>query len=55
MSLLLRWVASAAAIAVVAWWLPGIRITGGPETVFVVAGVLAANRISSAVAARGRR
>ena len=40
MSLLLRWAASAAAIALVAWWLPGIRITGGPATVFVVAGVL---------------
>ena len=40
MSLLFRWIASAAAIALVAWWLPGIRITGGAETVFVVAGVL---------------
>lgn len=40
MRLLLRWGASAAAIAIVAWWLPGIRITGGPATVFVVAGAL---------------
>lgn len=40
MSLIFRWAASALAIAAVAWWLPGIRITGGPETVFVVAAVL---------------
>ena len=40
MNLLVRWVASAGAIALVAWWLPGIRVTGGPETVFVVALVL---------------
>ena len=40
MRLLFRWAAAAAAVALVAWWLPGIRVSGGPETVFVVALVL---------------
>jgi putative membrane protein len=40
MNLLLRWVAAAAAVAAAAYFVPGIRLTGGWETYFVVALVL---------------
>jgi putative membrane protein len=38
--LLLRWAASAAAVGVAAWMLPGIRVTGGLETLLVVSLIL---------------
>jgi putative membrane protein len=37
MNLLLRWIASAAAVGAAAYFVPGIRVTGGIETYFVVA------------------
>lgn len=37
MNLLLRWIAAAAAVAAAAYLVPGIRVTGGLETYFVVA------------------
>ncbi len=37
MTLLLRWAAAAAGVGVAAWLLPGIRVTGGIATLFVVA------------------
>lgn len=37
MNLLLRWIAAAAAVAAAAYFVPGIRVTGGVETYFVVA------------------
>lgn len=40
MRLLFTWIASAAAVGVAAYLLPGIRVTGGIETLFVVALVL---------------
>ncbi len=40
MNLLLRWVASAVAVGVAAYLLPGIRVEGGIQTLFVVALIL---------------
>ncbi len=37
MTLLLRWAAAAAGVGVAAWLLPGIRVSGGVWTLFVVA------------------
>jgi putative membrane protein len=37
MNLLLRWVASAAAVGAAAYFVPGITVTGGIKTYFVVA------------------
>lgn len=40
MKLLLRWAASAAAVGVAAWLLPGIRVPGGVEALLAVALIL---------------
>lgn len=40
MKLLLRWAASAAAVGIAAWALPGIRVTGGLQALFGVALIL---------------
>ncbi len=40
MRLLLRWAASAAAVGAAAWLLPGIRVTGGVETLLAVSLIL---------------
>lgn len=40
MKLLLRWAVSAAAVGAAAWLLPGIRVTGGVETLLAVALIL---------------
>jgi putative membrane protein len=40
MNLLLRWIASALAVAAAAYFVPGIRVTGGLQTYFVVALIL---------------
>lgn len=40
MRLLLRWAASAAAVGVAAWFLPGIRVEGGFVTLLAVALIL---------------
>lgn len=40
MGLLLRWVVSAVAVGVAAYLLPGIRVDGGIQTLFVVALIL---------------
>jgi putative membrane protein len=37
MNLLLRWIASAAAVGAAAYFVPGITVTGGLKTYFVVA------------------
>ena len=47
MNLLLRWIASALAVAAAAYFVPGIRVTGGIQTYFVVALILG---IANAVA-----
>ncbi len=47
MNLLLRWAASAAAVGAAAYFVPGIRVTGGLQTYFVVALILG---IANAVA-----
>ncbi len=40
MNLLLRWIASALAVGAAAYFVPGIRVTGGVQTYFVVALIL---------------
>lgn len=40
MKLLLRWLASAAAVAAAAYFLPGIRLVGGVEQLLLVAVIL---------------
>ena len=40
MNLLLRWIAAAAAVAAAAYFVPGIRVTGGISTYLVVALIL---------------
>ncbi len=47
MNLLLRWIASALAVGAAAYFVPGIRVTGGLQTYFVVALILG---IANAVA-----
>ncbi len=40
MNLILRWIASALAVGAAAYFVPGIRVTGGLQTYFVVALIL---------------
>jgi putative membrane protein len=40
MNLILRWIASALAVGAAAYFVPGIRVTGGVQTYFVVALIL---------------
>lgn len=40
MNLILRWIAAAAAVAAAAYFVPGIRVTGGVQTYLVVALIL---------------
>ena len=47
MNLLLRWIAAALAVAAASYFVPGIRVTGGLQTYFVVALILG---IANAVA-----
>ena len=47
MNLLFRWIAAALAVAAASYFVPGIRVTGGLQTYFVVALILG---IANAVA-----